>query len=82
MSSAPACALPPNISVHLDISLAPILIPSDCFTLAPIKTGEDYLQQCNVLLFWLQADSFSIAHLDNLLITVAWNALASQFWEG
>ena len=63
-------------------SLAPIPVPSDRFTLAPIKTGDDYLQQRDILLFWLRADGFSTARVDDLLITDSRNALASQFWEG
>ena len=65
-----------------EVSLTPIPVPSDRFTLAPIKTGEDYLQQRDILLFWLRADGFSTGRTDDLLITDSRNALASQFWEG
>ena len=49
--------------------LAPIPVPSDRFILAPIKSGEDYLQQRDVLLFWLRANGFSTARSDDLLLT-------------
>jgi hypothetical protein len=73
VSSMPADASSP------EVSMAPIPVPSDRFTLAPITTGEDYLKQRDVLLFWLRADGFSTARSDELLLTDSGNALTSQF---
>jgi hypothetical protein len=60
----------------------PIPVPTDRFTLPAIKTGDDYLQTRDLILFWLCSLGFSTARLDELLLTDARNALASQYWEG
>ncbi len=60
----------------------PILLPTDRVTLPPIKTGDNYLQTRDLVLFWLCSLGSSMARLDELLLTDAWNSLASQFWEG
>jgi hypothetical protein len=62
--------------------LVPIPVPTDRFTLPPIKSAADYLQTRNVLLFWLCSPGFSTARSDELLLTDARNAFASQYWEG
>jgi hypothetical protein len=54
----------------------------DRFTLPPIKSGKDYLQSRDLILYWLQTPGFSTAREDLLLVTDGCNALASQFWEG
>lgn len=64
------------------VPLEPIPVPTDHFTLPQIKSAEDYLQTQDVLLFWLRSPGFSTARSDDLLLTDARNALASQFWEG
>ena len=46
-------------SMSDDISLSPIPLPADNFTLSPIKLGEDYLKSRNLILFWLQSPGFS-----------------------
>jgi hypothetical protein len=58
-----------------------IPLPTDRFTHPPIKTGGDYLQTRDLVLFWLCSPGFSTACLDELLLMDARNALASQFWE-
>lgn len=63
-------------------SSTPIPIPTERFTLPPIKTADDYHQTRDVLMFWLRSPGFSTARSDDLLLTDARNALASQFWEG
>jgi hypothetical protein len=60
----------------------PIPVPTDRFTLPAIKTGDNYLQTRDLILFWLCSPSFSTARSDELLLTDARNALASQYWEG
>jgi hypothetical protein len=60
----------------------PIPVPTDRFTFPAIKTGDDYLQTRDLILFWLCSPGFSTARLDELLLTDARNALASQYWEG
>ncbi len=60
----------------------PIPVPTDHFTLPAIKTGDNYLQTRDLILFWLRPPGFSMACLDELLLTDARNALASQYWEG
>jgi hypothetical protein len=64
-----------------NILLSPIPLPVDWFTLPPIKSGEDYLQSRDLILYWLQTPGFSTAREDSLLVTDGRNALASQFWE-
>jgi hypothetical protein len=65
-----------------NILLCPIPLPVDQFTLPPIKSGEDYLQTRDLILYRLQTPGFSTARKDSLLVTDGCNALASQFWEG
>ncbi len=65
-----------------NILLSPIPLPVDRFTLPPIKSGKDYLQSRDLILYWLQTPGFSTAREDLLLVTDGCNALASQFWEG
>ncbi len=60
----------------------PIPLPTNHFTLSPIKTGDDYLQTRDLVLFWLRSPGFPTACLDELLLTDEQNALVSQFWEG
>ncbi len=59
-----------------------IPLPVDCFTLPPIKSGDDYLKTQDLILFWLCSPGFSMARTDSQLVTNDRNALASQFWEG
>jgi hypothetical protein len=54
----------------------------DWFTLPPIKSGEDYLQSRDLILYWLRTPGFSTAREVSLLVTDGRNALASLFWEG
>ena len=65
-----------------DVPLVPIPVPTDRFTLPPIKSADDYLQTRDILLFWLRSPGFSTACSDAILMTDTRNALASQFWEG
>ena len=65
-----------------DISLSPIALPVDKFTLSPIKSGKDYLKSRDLILYWLWSPGFSTARDDSLLVTDTPNSLASQFWEG
>ncbi len=65
-----------------DNASMPIPLPTDRFTLPLIKTGDNYLQTRDLVLLWLCSPGFSTACLDELLLTDAWNTLASQFWEG
>ena len=48
-----------------DISLSPIPLPVDKFTLPPIKSGEDYLKLRDLILFWLRSPGFSMARNDS-----------------
>ena len=73
---------PPVRDSSPHIPLVPIPVPTDRFTLPPIKSTDDYLQTRDVLLFWLRSPGFSTARSDELLLTEARNAVASQFWEG
>jgi hypothetical protein len=59
----------------------PILVPTNLFTLPAIKTGDDYLQTRDLILFWLCSPGFSTTRSDELLLADARNALASQYWE-
>ncbi len=70
---------PPSPGPHLD---APIPLPVDRFTLPPIKSGDDYLRSCNLILFWLRTPGFSTTLDDSVLMTDGRNSLASQYWEG
>jgi hypothetical protein len=65
-----------------DDASTPIPLPTNRFTLPPIKTGDDYLQTRDLVLFWLCSPGFSMARSDELLLTDARSALTSQFWEG
>jgi hypothetical protein len=60
-----------------NILLSPIPLPVDRFTLPPIKSGKDYLQSRDLILYWLQTPGFSTAREDSLLVTDGRNALAS-----
>jgi hypothetical protein len=60
----------------------PTPVLTDCFTLPAIKTGDNYLQTRDLILFWLCSLGFSTARMDELLLTDARNALAIQYWEG
>jgi hypothetical protein len=73
---------PPVRVLSPDVPLVPIPVPTDRFTLPPIKSTDDYLQTRDVLLFWLRSLGFSAARSDELLLMDARNALASLFWEG
>ena len=70
---------PPSLGPQLD---APIPLPVDRFTLPPIKSEDDYLRYCNLILFWLCTPGFSTARDDSVLVTDGHNSLASQYWEG
>jgi hypothetical protein len=70
---------PPSLGPRLD-TLIPL--PVDWFTLPPIKSGDDYLCSCNLILFWLCTPGFSTALDDSVLMTDGRNLLASQYWEG
>ena len=63
-------------------SLTPIPVPTKRFALPQIKSSDDYLQTCDVLLSWLRSPGFLTARSDDLLLTDEQNSLASQFWEG
>ena len=52
------------------------------FTLPAIKNATNYLQMCDLILYWLRCLGYSTARSDSALITDSRNALASQFWEG
>jgi hypothetical protein len=58
----------------------PLLI--DPFMLPAFKSGSDYLQTWDLILFWLRSPSFSTGRSDLALITDTTNSLASQYWEG
>jgi hypothetical protein len=49
----------------------PIHLPTNHFTLPPIKTVDNYLQTRDLVLFWLRSPGFSTARLDELLLTDA-----------
>jgi hypothetical protein len=66
----------------VDDLFCPIPLPVDCFTLPPIKSGDNYLKSGDIILIWLHSLIFSMARADSQLVTDACNALASQFWEG
>ncbi len=48
--------------------------------LPPIKSGSDYLQTWDLILFWLHSPGFPTGCLDSALITDTTNSLASQYW--
>jgi hypothetical protein len=78
---------PGNVSTPLWVASPadtprPIPVPTDRFTPPAIKTGDNYLQTRDLILFWLCSPGFSTGRLDELLLTDARNALASQCWEG
>jgi hypothetical protein len=73
---------PPPLPSPVPILATPIPLPVDCFTLPPFNSGSNYLHSHNLILFWLCSPIFSTARDDSLLITDAYNTLASQFWEG
>jgi hypothetical protein len=51
--------------------------------LPPIKSGSDYLQTWDLILFWLHSRGFSTGRLgSDLIITDTTISLASQYWEG
>ncbi len=56
--------------------------PAVHFTFPPIKTSDNYLATCDLILYWLRCQGFSTACSNAALITDPTNVLASQFWEG
>jgi len=69
----------PGIAPHPGPIPLPTVAP---FTLPSIKNATDYLQTCDLILYWLRRSGYSTARSDSALITDSRNALASQFWEG
>jgi hypothetical protein len=62
--------------------VGPTPLPVDLFTLPAINSGNDYLQNRDLILFWLRSPGFSTGRPDSALITDTTNSLASQYWEG
>jgi hypothetical protein len=73
----PPC--PPSLGPRLD---APIPLLVDRITLPPLKSGDDYLCSCDLILFRLRTPGFSTALDDSVLTTDGRNLLVSQYWEG
>jgi hypothetical protein len=78
---APSAAAVP-VSTPLPAPVGPTPLPIDQFKLPPIKSGSDYLQTWDLILFWLRSPGFSTGCSDSALITDTTNSLASQYWEG
>jgi hypothetical protein len=83
VSTAPtpsAAAVP--VPATLPAPVGPTPLPINRFTLPTIMSGSDYLQNWDLILFWLRSPGFSTGHLDSALITDITNFLVSQYWEG
>ena len=83
MSTAPApsaAAVP--VPAPLPAPVGPTPLPVDRFTLPAINSGNDYLQNRDLILFWLRSPGFSTGRPDSALITDTTNFLASEYWEG
>ncbi len=78
---APSAAAMP-VSTPLPAPVGPTPLPIDRFKLPPIKSGSDYLQTRDLILFQLCSPGFSTGHSDSALITDTTHSLASQYWEG
>ncbi len=70
------------VSTPLPAPVGPTPLPVDRFKLPPIKSGSDYLQTWDLILFWLRSPGFSTGRSDSALITDTTNSLARQYWEG
>ncbi len=77
---APSVAKVP-VSTPLPAPVGPTPLLVDRFKLSLIKSGSDYLQTWDLILFWLRSPSFSTGRSDSALITDTTNFLASQYWE-
>ncbi len=83
MSTAPAlsaAAVPVSAPFPAPGGRTPL--PVNQFTLPAIKSGSNYLQIWDLILFWLRSPGFSTGRLDSARITNTTNSLASQYWEG
>ncbi len=83
MSNAPApsvAVVPVSTPLPAPVRLTPLSI--DRFTLPAIKSGSDYVQTRDLILFWLHSPGFSTGRSDSALITDNTNSLASRYWEG
>jgi hypothetical protein len=69
-------------SAPLSAPVGPTPIPADQFMLPPIKSGSDYLQTWDLILFWFCCHGFFTGNSDTALITDTANSLLSQYWEG
>jgi hypothetical protein len=76
----PSAAVVP-VPAPLPAPVGPTPLPIDRFTLPAIKSGRDYLQTRDLILFWLCSHGFSTGRSDSALITDTTNSLASQYWE-
>ncbi len=79
--------VPPVLAVPVPTPPPPAILPSLLTQLKPFKLGvfkdaKDYLDNYDMIQFYLRIPDFSTRRLDGLLVTDPPNVEASQVWEG